>query len=158
MGARAEMALKFFVVLLGLIYSVNLPQMVLADAAPYSGLSSALPRVNDSQSPLVREVSQAHAEQVAYMEKQIAELVMQLKALSSGDPQRDLVATKLKQQQQLLKDTRIKFRDLLLCILNEEAKPNGTLPEKRDVHLITCVGTTLAPNATADPSQEVQRS
>lgn len=157
MGARAEMALKFFIVLLGLIYSVNLSQIVLADAAPYSGLSSALPGANDSQSPLVREVSQAHAEQVAYMEKQIAELVLQLKALSSGDPQRDLVASKLKQQQQLLKDTRIKFRDLLLCILNEEAKPNGTLPENRDINLITCVGTTLAPNATADPSQEVPR-
>lgn len=151
------MALQFFIVLLGLIYSVNLPQLVSADTGPYSGLSSAIPGANDSQSPLVREMSQAHAEQVAYMEKQIAELVLQLKALSSGDPQRNLLASKLKQQQQLLKDARIKFRDLLLCILNEEAKPNGTLPEKRDVHLITCVGTTLSPNATADPSQEVQR-
>lgn len=151
------MALKFFIVLLGLIYSVNLPQTVFADAAPYSGLSSALPRANDSQSPLVREVSQAHAEQVAYMERQIAELVRQLKALSSGDPQRNLLASRLRQQQQLLKDTRDKFRDQLLCILNEEAKPNGTLPENKEVHLTTCIGTTLPPNATADPSQEVSR-
>lgn len=151
------MALKFFIMLLGLIYSVNFPHTVLADAAPYSGVSSALPGGTDSQSPLVREVSQEHAKQVAYMELGIMELVRQLKALSSGDPQWDQLASKLRQQQQLLKDTRAKFREQLLCILNEEAKPNGTLPEKREVHLITCVGTTLPPNATAVPSQEVSK-
>lgn len=151
------MALKFFIMLLGLIYSANFQHTVRADAAPYSGLSSALPGGADSQSPLVREVSQEHAQQVAYMEREIAELVRQLKALSSGDPQRDQLASKLRQQQQLLKDARVKFRDQLLCILNEEAKPNGTLPENREAHLITCVGTTLPPNATAGPSQEVSR-
>lgn len=151
------MALKFIVVLLGLIYLVNFPDMVLAAAAPYSGLSSALPGGNDSQSSLVRELSQEHAQQVAYMEREIAELVRQLKALLSGDPKRDQLASKLRQQQQLLKDTRDKFRDQLLCILNEEAKPNGTLPENREAHLNTCVGTTLPPNATAVPTQEVSR-
>lgn len=151
------MALKFFIMLLGLIYSANFPHMILAAAAPYSGLSSTLPGSNDSQSSLVREVSQEHAEQVAYMEREIAELVRQLKALSYGDPQRDQLASKLRQQQQLLKDTRDKFRDQLFCILKEEAKPNGTLPENREVHLITCFGTTLPPNATAGPSQGVSK-
>lgn len=114
-----------FVVLLCATNLICEPQ-----AAPYGGQPS--PLLSESQqSPVVRELSKAHAEQLARAEESIAELVRQLKALAADDGRRDQLAAQLRQQQQALRDMRDKFRDQLLCVLKHEAANNGTLADDK---------------------------
>ncbi|XP_075536086.1 uncharacterized protein LOC142571537 [Dermacentor variabilis] len=140
------------VVLVGILCTTNIicePQ-----AAPYSGQPS--PLLGDSQqSPSMRELSKAHAEQLARAEESIAELVRQLKALSPDDARREPLAAQLRQQQQALRNTRDKFRDQLLCVLKHEAANNGTLAddkETQDAVLLQCTG-AVSLTAGVDASQ-----
>ncbi|XP_037563986.1 uncharacterized protein LOC119442966 [Dermacentor silvarum] len=99
---------QHLVVFVGILCTTNL--MCEPQAAPYSGQPS--PLLGDSQqSPAMRELSKAHAEQLARAEESIAELVRQLKALPPDDARREPLAAQLRQQQQALRDTRDKFRD-----------------------------------------------
>lgn len=131
---------QHLVVFVGILCATNL--MCEPQAAPYSGQPS--PLLGDSQqSPAMRELSKAHAEQLARAEESIAELVRQLKALPPDDARREPLAAQLRQQQQALRDTRDKFRDQLLCLLKHEAANNGTLAndkEAQDAVLLQCTG------------------
>ncbi|XP_054933313.1 uncharacterized protein [Dermacentor andersoni] len=106
----------------------------------------------------MRELSKAHAEQLARAEESIAELVRQLKALSPDDARREPLAAQLRQQQQALRNTRDKFRDQLLCVLKHEAANNGTLAddkETQDAVLLQCTGAvSLTAGVNASQTQD----
>ncbi|XP_050045669.1 uncharacterized protein [Dermacentor andersoni] len=143
------------VVFVGILCTTNI--MCEPQAAPYSGQPS--PLLGDSQqSSAMRELSKAHAEQLARAEESIAELVRQLKALSPDDARREPLAAQLRQQQQALRNTRDKFRDQLLCVLKHEAANNGTLAddkETQDAVLLQCTGAvSLTAGVNASQTQD----
>ncbi|XP_037511563.1 uncharacterized protein LOC119388027 [Rhipicephalus sanguineus] len=136
----------------GILCAENL--MCEPQAAPYSGQPS--PLLSDSQqSPVMRELAKAHAEQLARAEESIADLVRQLKALPPDDARKEQLAAQLRQQQQALREMRDKFRDQLLCVLTHDAANNGTLADDKDAQeavLLQCTG-AISPAAGVDTTQ-----
>lgn len=136
----------------GILCTQNL--MCEPQAAPYSGQPS--PLLSDSQqSPVMRELAKAHAEQLARAEESIADLVRQLKALPPDDARKEQLAAQLRQQQQALRDMRDKFRDQLFCVLKHDAANNGTLADDKaaqEAVLLQCTG-AISPTAGVDTLQ-----
>ncbi|XP_077516241.1 uncharacterized protein LOC144126147 [Amblyomma americanum] len=142
---RIKMALLPRVMLLSLLCTLDFPSAPLAAVAPYSGQPSTL--LGDSQqSALVRAVSKAHAEELDQADRDIAQLVRELKALPQGDAQKDTLAAKLRQRQQELKVMRDKFRDQVLCILKHEADHATAHSEAADEAILRNCTEAAAPS------------
>ncbi|KAL3250161.1 hypothetical protein MRX96_055755 [Rhipicephalus microplus] len=123
-------------------------------AAAYSGQPSPLLSYSQ-QSPVMRELAKAHAEQQARVEESIAELVRELKALPPDDARREPLAVQLRQLQQALRDMRDKFRDQMFCVLKHDAANNGTLADDKaaqEAVLQQCTG-AISPIAAVDTVQ-----